>query len=75
MVYQSTDRGATWRSIGDKDHSPSVAVPLCVISAPAASGHVLVGTDQGEVWHVAADESKWTLLVGNLPPVQTVLSL
>src|SRR5216683_2116688 len=75
VVYQSTDRGATWRSIGDEDHSPSVAAPLCVIPAPETAGHVLVGTDQGEVWHVAADQSKWTLLVGDLPPVQSVLSL
>jgi hypothetical protein len=75
VVYQSTDRGATWKSIGDADHSPSIAAPLCVVPAPQAAGHVLVGTERGEVWHVAADQSKWTLLVGDLPPVQSVLSL
>ena len=75
VVYQSVDRGATWRSIGDADHSPSIAAPLCVVPAPEAAGHVLVGTDQGEIWHVAADQSIWTLLVGDLPPVQSVLSL
>jgi photosystem II stability/assembly factor-like uncharacterized protein len=75
VVYQSTDRGATWRSIGDADHSPSVAAPLCVLPAPDASGDVLVGTDQGEVWHVAVAEPKWTLLVGALPAVQSLLSV
>src|SRR6266852_64078 len=75
VVYQSTDRGASWRSIGDKDHSPSVAAPLCVVPAPDGASHVLVGTDQGEVWHVAPHEQMWTLLVGGLPAVQTVLTL
>jgi photosystem II stability/assembly factor-like uncharacterized protein len=75
IVYQSTDHGATWNSIGDADHSPSIAAPLCVVPAPQAAGHVLVGTDQGEVWHVAPEEPKWTLLVGGLPAVQSVLSL
>ena len=72
-MYQSTDRGASWRSIGDADHSPSLAAPLCVVPAPEAASQVLVGTDQGEVWHVAPDHQKWTLLVGGLPAVQSVL--
>jgi photosystem II stability/assembly factor-like uncharacterized protein len=74
-VYQSTDGGTTWRSIGDAEHAPSVAAPLCVVPAGDAAGNVLVGTDLGEVWHVAADTARWTLLAGGLPPVQSVVSL
>jgi photosystem II stability/assembly factor-like uncharacterized protein len=74
VVYQSTDRGNTWRSLGDADHSPSEAALLCVTPAQDAAGNVLIGTDQGEVWHVTADSNRWTLLVSNLPPVQSVLA-
>jgi len=75
-LYQSTDRGTTWRAMGDADHTPSVAALLCVTPAPDRSGNVLVGTDQGEVWHVAADSdtNRWTLLNDGLPPVQAVLA-
>ena len=57
LLYQSTDRGTTWRAMGDADHTPSVAALLCVTPAPDRSGNVLVGTDQGEVWHVATDRT------------------
>jgi photosystem II stability/assembly factor-like uncharacterized protein len=73
-MFQSTDRGATWRSLDDADHSPSVAAPLCVTAAPDAAGNVLLGTDQGEVWHISAGDARWTLLVEGLPPVQSVLA-
>jgi hypothetical protein len=35
---------------------------------------VLLGTDQGEVWHISAGDARWTLLVEGLPPVQSVLA-
>ena len=75
QVYQSTDGGATWRPLGDAPHSPSVAAILCVTPAPDTAGNVLVGTDLGEVWHVNAANTRWTLLADGLPPVQSVLDL
>ena len=74
-LYQSTDGGASWRQLGDADHSPSMAALLCVTPAGDAAGNVLVGTDYGEVWHVAAESKRWTRLVSDLPPVQAVLVL
>jgi hypothetical protein len=73
-VYQSTDQGQTWRSLGDQEHSPSRAAPVCVTPAPDGPGHVLVGTDLGEVWHVSPD-CRWRLLARDLAPVQSVVSV
>ena len=75
QVYQSSDGGAAWRPLGDAPHSPSVAAILCVTPAPDAAGNVLVGTDLGEVWHIASASNQWTLLADGLPPVQSILSL
>jgi hypothetical protein len=75
QIYQSKDRGATWRPLGDAPHSPSVAAILCVTPAPDVAGDVLVGTDFGEVWHVEAATTRWTLLADGLPPVQSVLTI
>ncbi|MBV9326444.1 MAG: hypothetical protein JO352_21985 [Chloroflexi bacterium] len=75
QVYQTNDGGATWRPLGDAPHSPSVAAILCVTPALDAPGNVLVGTDLGEVWHVEADKTRWTLLADRLPPVQSVLNM
>ena len=75
QVYQSTDGGASWRPLGDAPHSPSVAAILCVAPADDAPGNVLIGTDLGEVWHVEAAQTRWTLLAGDLPPVQSVLQV
>jgi photosystem II stability/assembly factor-like uncharacterized protein len=75
QVYQSTDAGGTWRPLGDAPHSPSVAAILCVTPAPDAAGNVLVGTDLGEVWHVEAETTHWTLLADGLAPVQSVLDI
>ena len=72
VVYQSVDRGVTWTSIGDTDHSPSIAAPMCVIPASEGPGQVLVGTDQGEVWRVTPDR-QWHLLARDLPIVYSVL--
>jgi hypothetical protein len=74
QIYQTTDSGATWRPLGDAPHSPSVAAILCVTPAPSGAGNILVGTDLGEVWHVEADSTRWTLLADSLPPVQSVVS-
>ena len=43
--------------------------------APDAAGNVLVGTDLGEVWHVEAETTHWTLLADGLAPVQSVLDI
>jgi len=74
-LFQSTDRGQTWRELGDAEHAPSAAALLCVTPAGDAPGNVLVGTDQGEVWHVSASEPRWTRLVDGLAPVQSIVSL
>ena len=74
MLYQSTDGGSTWRSLGDADHSPSAANILAVAPTAEAAGGVLVGTDTGEVWRVSP-EAEWTLLASGLPAVQSVLSI
>lgn len=70
MLYRSDDGGDTWRSLGDADHSPSAANILAV-SAGRDAGHVLVGTDTGEVWDVSP-RAEWTLLTSGLPIVQAV---
>jgi hypothetical protein len=75
QVYQTVDGGASWRPLGDAPHSPSVAAILCVTPSPDAGDNVLVGTDLGEVWHVDAATTRWTVLAKDLPPVQSVLSL
>ena len=74
QIYQTTDGGTTWRPLGDAPHSPSVAAILCVTPAPDGAGNVLVGTDLGEVWHVEAASTRWSLQAEGLPPVQSVLS-
>jgi photosystem II stability/assembly factor-like uncharacterized protein len=71
-LFQSTDRGVTWRELGDDQHAPSVAALLCVTPADDGPGNVLIGTDQGEVWHVSSGDRRWTRLVDGLPPVQAV---
>jgi len=73
-LYQTTDGGDTWKDLGDADHSPSAACILSVAPAPEGAGHVLVGTDTGEVWRVNPD-ARWTLLVSGLPAVQSVLPI
>jgi photosystem II stability/assembly factor-like uncharacterized protein len=73
-LYQTTDRGDTWRELGDADHSPSAALLLSVNVSPDAPGNVLVGTDTGEVWRVTPS-AEWTLLASGLPAVHAVLAL
>jgi len=72
-LYQSGDGGASWRSLGDAEHSPSAANILSVAVAPDGPGCVLVGTDTGELWQVTP-EAKWTLLQRDLPMVWSVLA-
>jgi hypothetical protein len=74
MLYQSTDGGETWRSLGDADHSPSTANIFAVAPAAEGSSSVLVGTDTGEVWRVSP-QAEWSLLAKGLPPVQALLEV
>jgi photosystem II stability/assembly factor-like uncharacterized protein len=73
MLYQSTDHGETWRSLGDGSHSPSAA-NLTALAQGEAPGSVYVGTDNGEVWSVS-EAGEWTLLAEGLPHVQALLPL
>ena len=73
MLYQSTDHGETWRSLGDEAHSPSAA-NLTAVAPGEESGSVFVGTDNGEVWQVSA-AGEWTLVAEGLPHVQALLPL
>lgn len=74
MLFRSDDDGATWRSLGDADHSPSAARLTAVAPDPTASGGVLVGTETGEVWRVG-DDARWMQLCDGLPAVQAILPL
>jgi photosystem II stability/assembly factor-like uncharacterized protein len=71
MLYQSTDQGETWRSLGDDAHSPSAA-NLTALAQGEAPGSVFAGTDNGEVWNVTA-AGEWTLVASGLPRVQALL--
>ncbi len=73
MLYQSTDGGNTWRSLGDDAHSPSAA-NLTALMQGEEPGSVVVGTDSGEVWQVSA-AAEWTLVASGLPHVQALLTL
>lgn len=74
MLFRSEDRGQTWRSLGDHDHSPSAANFHGLTPDPLNLGGVVVGTDTGEVWRVS-DDSHWTLLAENLPAVLSIVPL
>jgi photosystem II stability/assembly factor-like uncharacterized protein len=73
MLYQSTDGGNTWRSLGDAAHSPSAA-NLTALMQGEAPGSVVAGTDSGEVWEVSS-AAEWTLLASGLPHVQALSPL
>jgi photosystem II stability/assembly factor-like uncharacterized protein len=72
MLFQSVDGGETWRSLCDPAHSPSPAQFHAVAPDPDIAGHVLAGTDTGELWRVSP-EAKWTLVARGLPMVQAIL--
>ena len=74
MLLQSVDGGETWRELGDAAHSPSPAQFHAVAPDPDAVGHVLAGTDTGELWRVSP-EARWTLVAKGLPMVQSILPL
>ena len=74
MLFQSIDGGETWRSLGDAAHAPSRAQFHAVAPDPDAAGHVLTGTDTGELWRVSP-EARWTLVAQGLPQVQSILPL
>jgi hypothetical protein len=73
MLYQSTDGGDSWRSLGDEAHSPSAA-NLTALLPGDEPGSVIAGTDSGEVWRVSSG-AEWTLLASGLPHVQALLAL
>ena len=74
MLFRSDDDGATWRSLGDAEHSPSAANFLSVTPDAQKPGWVLVGTETGEVWRVSP-EAAWTKLTEGLPAVQALLAV
>lgn len=74
MLYRSDDAGVTWRSLGDREHSPSSTNFFGIMPDPATAGAVLVGTDLGEVWRVTPD-AEWSRLAAELPDVQAVCAL
>jgi photosystem II stability/assembly factor-like uncharacterized protein len=73
VLYQSTDCGDTWRSLGDAVHSPSAA-NLTALAQGEENGSVYVGTDNGEVWQVTT-AGEWTQLASGLPHVQALMPL
>ena len=73
MLFRSDDDGATWRSLGDAEHSPSAVRLTAITFDPEVVGGVLVGTETGELWRVAPDAT-WTRMCDGLPPVQTLLA-
>lgn len=74
MLYRTEDGGETWRSLGDREHSPSAANFHGLVPDPSAPGGVLVGTDTGEIWRVG-DRGEWTRLAAGLPSVLSLLPL
>jgi photosystem II stability/assembly factor-like uncharacterized protein len=74
VLYRSEDDGATWRSLGDAEHSPSAVRLTAVTPDPEQAGWVLVGTETGEVWRVSPD-AQWTQLSKDLPAVQALLAV
>ena len=74
MLFRSEDHGETWRSLGDRDHSPSAANFHGLVPDPTSAGGVLVGTETGEVWRVSAG-GEWTRLASGLPSVLSILAL
>ena len=74
MLLQSEDRGNSWTSLCDDDHSPSEANIHGLAVDPDNSGGVLVGTDKGEIWRVVKAR-QWEILSQDLPPVLSIASL
>lgn len=74
MLFRSDDEGATWRSLGNAEHSPSAANFLSVTPDAERAGGVLVGTETGEVWRVSA-EGAWTKVADGFPMVQALLAV
>ena len=74
MLYRTEDDGETWRSLCDREHSPSAANFHGLVPDPAAPGGVLVGTDTGEIWRVST-AGVWERLAAGLPSVLSLLPL
>jgi photosystem II stability/assembly factor-like uncharacterized protein len=73
VLFQSSDGGETWQSLGDSAHSPSDARLTAVIPDEEQAGWVLVGTETGEIWRVSPD-CDWSKLADRLPPVLSLLA-
>jgi photosystem II stability/assembly factor-like uncharacterized protein len=74
MLYRTEDGGETWRSLCDREHSPSASNFHGLVSDPSEPGGVLVGTDTGEIWRVS-DRGEWRCLAAGLPSVLSLLPL
>ncbi len=74
MLFRSDDDGASWRSLGDDDHSPSAANLHGLMPDPEEPGGVLVGTDTGEVWRVG-DDAHWRQVGTGMPAVLALAAL
>jgi hypothetical protein len=71
VLYQSNDGATTWRSLGDAAHSPS-SVNITAIAIAERPGSVVVGMENGEVWHVSST-AEWAPLATGLSAVQALL--
>jgi len=73
-LFQSLDRGESWRSLADAAHTPSAANIHGLTVDPSVVGGALVGTDTGEVWRVSPT-AEWELLAADLPAVLSLLTI
>lgn len=74
MLFRSEDRGASWRSLCDADHSPAAANIHGLNVDPEVPGGVLVGTDTGEAWRVSND-AVWTRIGQGMPAVLSIIGV
>ena len=72
FLFRSDDRGASWHSLGDREHSPASANFHGLTPSAQALGSVLAGTDSGELWQVDAS-ANWEQLAVGLPWIMSVL--
>ena len=71
-LFRSDDRGGSWQSLCDDEHSPSTANFHGLAPAADAPGSVLVGTDTGELWRVDSN-ARWEQQATGLSWVMSVL--
>ena len=73
-LMRSDDLGGSWRNLGDEAHRPSAANFHGLIADPEHAGGVMVGTDTGEVWRVAPDQT-WSKIASGLPAVMSLVAV